>query len=193
MQRSATPFHLIIAFILYFFAYSSVHAASGDDNPEPPVFSHAGGFYSSDIELNLSHPHPDAIIYYTLDGSIPDSNSLIWNNSLTISDRSGEPNVFSMIPTNPITTGIRRWDEPNGLVRKATVIRAAAYLNDTFSETVTHTYFVFDTDFNAFEVPVISINTNEENLFDDEIGIYVPGVHYETGNGWTGNYYQRGR
>ena len=35
-------------------------------------YSHAPGEYDEDIYLEITSPHPDAEIYFTLDGSIPD-------------------------------------------------------------------------------------------------------------------------
>ena len=45
---------------------------------EPPVFSQEGGFYTEafDLTLELAADHPDALIYYTLDGSDPDPENL---------------------------------------------------------------------------------------------------------------------
>jgi hypothetical protein len=52
------------------------------------------------------------------------------------------------------------------------VVRALA-VQDGFlpSETVTHTYFINQ----KYQLPVVSLSTNPENFFDDEIGIYVKG------------------
>jgi hypothetical protein len=44
---------------------------------EPAVeFSQAPGFYTEPFDVTLSSPDPEAQIYYTLDGSIPESNNL---------------------------------------------------------------------------------------------------------------------
>lgn len=43
---------------------------------EPPVFSHAGGWYTDEFMLELSHNHPDAVILFTLDGSRPCMDNL---------------------------------------------------------------------------------------------------------------------
>lgn len=42
----------------------------------PVSFSQEGGFYTDSFLLSLSHPSPGAVIYYTLDGSEPDSANL---------------------------------------------------------------------------------------------------------------------
>ncbi len=47
-------------------------------------FSIAGGFYSSGTELTLSTNDPTAEIRYTIDGSLPNENSPIYNNAFTL-------------------------------------------------------------------------------------------------------------
>jgi hypothetical protein len=52
-------------------------------------------------EIVLSHPEQDLVkIYYTLDGSIPDANSLLYNPSATYF----QPDLSKPIPVNkPVT------------------------------------------------------------------------------------------
>jgi hypothetical protein len=38
-------------------------------------------------------------------------------------------------------------------------------------------------------IPVISILSDQEHLFDNQSGIYVPGIYHQLGNSWTGNYF----
>lgn len=47
-------------------------------------FSIEGGFYSSGTELTLSTDDPSADIRYTIDGSLPNQNSPIYNNAFTL-------------------------------------------------------------------------------------------------------------
>ncbi len=47
-------------------------------------FSIEGGFYSSGTALTLSSNDPTAEIRYTVDGNLPDQNSSIYNNALTL-------------------------------------------------------------------------------------------------------------
>ena len=47
-------------------------------------FSHPAGYYDEDFLLTLSVPHPEATIYFTLDGHLPDSSSgVIYNQPLS--------------------------------------------------------------------------------------------------------------
>ena len=54
------------------------------------------------------------------------------------------------------------------------------------SSIITHTYFINEN----ITLPVISISTDPENLWNDEIGIYCIGTNGITGYGVTANYWQ---
>jgi uncharacterized repeat protein (TIGR02543 family) len=51
-----------------------------------PVVSHPGGLYSAAFNLTMTSGSQDDTIYYTLDGSIPDKNSYIYNSPINISE-----------------------------------------------------------------------------------------------------------
>ncbi|MCP5053955.1 MAG: hypothetical protein GY940_42700, partial [bacterium] len=56
------------------------------------------------------------------------------------------------------------------------VLRARAFGSDSLgSAVVTHTYFIDET----FTLPVVSIATNPDNFFDEDIGIYEKGKNAE--------------
>jgi hypothetical protein len=156
------------------------------------TLSHYPGFYFDNFWLELSNPEPETTIYYTLDGSEPDTASLLFEGPILITDRSDEDNQHSMIPTNFISGG-RGWVEPAGKIAKATVIRAISFKDGYMKgPVVSATYFVFPEGRSRYSMDVISISTNHEFLFSDSIGIYVPGNSYVEGRGNTGNYIQRG-
>ena len=50
----------------------------------PPIFSTKTGFFSEAQTITLSHSNPEAKIYFTLDGSEPSENSLVYTDPLTI-------------------------------------------------------------------------------------------------------------
>ena len=160
-----------------------------------PVFSHAGGFYEQELEIEITSPVPNAKIYYTLDGSEPDpihneKNTYEYTGPIHLKDRTPEENVWSTIPTNNNVES-RFWSPPTTKVPKATAIRAAKFIDDWKSETVTHTYFVRQ----AYTLPVIALTTDGSNFFHKEKGIYVAGVHHDPNAekpDQTGNYYQTG-
>ncbi|MEM8891523.1 MAG: chitobiase/beta-hexosaminidase C-terminal domain-containing protein, partial [Bacteroidota bacterium] len=47
-------------------------------------FSLDGGFYSNSVDVSMSSSDPDAQIYYTLDGSEPQTNDLAYTSSINI-------------------------------------------------------------------------------------------------------------
>jgi len=109
---------------------------------EPSEFSLPAGFYSGTQTVTLSHPHPDAVIRYTLDGSIPTPVSESYTAPLDLS----------------VTT----------------VLRVRPFAPDQLPGPVlTRTYFIDE----ESTLPVFSISTDPENLWDDEIGIYVDGTN----------------
>ena len=155
-------------------------------------FSRKPGFYSGSISLSLSHPDPEAIIYYTLNGSLPDEGSTQYTSALQLADRSDEENQLSLIPTNFIT-GYREWKEPDDKVAKITIIRAVAIKQGASSPVRSASYLVFPEGEDRYSLDVVSLITEFDNFFSDETGIYVPGDNYVEGNPSTGNYFQRGR
>jgi len=50
----------------------------------PPVFSHLGGKYNVPIELMIINSLPNSTIYFSLDGSLPDNNSSLYTEPITI-------------------------------------------------------------------------------------------------------------
>ncbi|ORX67730.1 hypothetical protein BCR32DRAFT_250394 [Anaeromyces robustus] len=167
---------------LLLLAFASSKAINEEENILLPKFSLASGFYDEPIELEIKTSNPEAIIYYTTDGSIPNENSTIYEKPILLKNKSYEDNVYSNItnvePSNDYV--------PSKKVKKANIIRAIAKLpnsNNTNSTTTTSviskTYFVgMNKKELYFDFPVISLITDPYNLFDYEYGIYVLGkVH----------------
>ncbi|WP_280769724.1 CotH kinase family protein [Salipaludibacillus daqingensis] len=158
-----------------------------------PIFSLPGGFYDNEFDLEITSPIEEGAIYYTLDGSVPDpvnnaEHTIEYTEPITIDDNSDEESVLSNIPTNFIEDR-RGWNEPGEDQDKGTVVRALIVdEDDSPSNVTTQSYFVNI----SSTLPVFSLSTNPDNFFDDEIGIYIPGMNYEDSDG-TGNFEQRGR
>jgi len=111
-------------------------------------FSKPGGFYEDEIVLTLTHEDSDAQIYYTLDGSDPTTESILYEGEIKIPQKSNE----------------------------ATVIRARAFkAGFPSSNIVTNSYFVEKGIHTKYDIPVLSIVTDPDNLFDYRKGIYVAG------------------
>lgn len=166
---------------------------------QPPVFSKAGGFYKDKFTLELTTSE-DAIIYYTLDGSEPTEDSLVYDGFIEVeeqiisSNNSAQIITEGTIPEIPISFiqtasdelyeewGYKRyrWYPPAGDFKRAVVVRAKAFKEGTLpSQIATQTYFIDDNIDQRFDLPVISITTNKENLFDYEKGIYTLGEAFD--------------
>lgn len=134
-------------------------------------FSHASGYYTNSFLLKIRFiAGSDDVIYYTLDGSIPNTSSNVYGSEILLEDMS-ENGVF-----------------------KATVVRACSYV-DTLrtSEIINATYLITQEGSERFTMPVISLITDPENFFNYNIGIYVAGVNYDPSDpNWSGNYYMSG-
>lgn len=185
--------------------------------PAPVAFSHVPGVHHQPFNLALSHPDPSAVVIYTLDGSEPDiANlagtayqfrafynsgpmvdrtiaSLTYQAPIPVVDRSPQPNQISLIATtadgNPTYL-------PVAPVRKATVVRARAYVNGRSGPTSAATYFISSGGGLNDPFPLVSVMFDEDGFFDYRNGIYVAGVDHVTSSGgriceW-GNFYRRG-
>ena len=138
----------------------------------PPKFSASGGFFAAPFSLELASDDPEAVIYYTLDGSEPDQNSMVYTSPLQITDRSDEKNLYAGLETSALyySSFIKVNDDP---VYKGTVVRAKCCKDNTLSEeTATNTYFIAP----QYSLPVVSVVTDPASLFDEDRGIYVPGT-----------------
>lgn len=162
-------------------------ATPGEDNAEgqvlcgvmldKPAFSKESGFYDDEFLLELSSV-PDTEIYYTLDGSEPDVDSILYEEPIFIGDASQNDNIYAartdLAPSSTYA--------PSEKVDKGTVVRAISYdsKNNAISETVTKSYFVgFSRKEEYASLPIISLVSDPDNLFDPEYGIYTNGVAME--------------
>jgi len=103
------------------------------------------GFYDSPLEIVLSTTNGEQNIFYTLDGSDPDSTSQKYSVPISID--------------------------------KTTVMRAGTSQKNLIpSPVLTKTYFVNE----SKDLPVISVVTDPNNLWDYNDGIYVKGPNAET-------------
>ncbi len=141
-------------------------------------FSRESGFYEEPFELRLTAPFGTEI-YYTLDGSEPDENAILYTTPIFVDDATSHPNVYSMrtdMADNP------KYKLPDYPVDKCTVVRAAYRDADgNFGKVRTESYFVgYEGRTGYQDMNVVSIVTAPKNLFDYDTGIYVLGRKYET-------------
>ena len=142
--------------------------------------SHPSGMSISPLEVSMTTLHPHNQIYYTLDGVEADEDGMKYEKALVIDDISGRENRFAgqadggYIPGNKIS--------------KATILRARVFSEGCpAGDEVFRTYFINPDGRLNYPVPVISLITEGDNLFDEESGIYVKGRSYnfmKTGKSW---------
>lgn len=144
---------------------------------EEPVFSAESGFYGEPFELTLAAKENE-IIYYTLDGSEPTTDSIRYEGPISIEDACRRENLYAartdLSPTNGYT--------PPDQVDKATVVRAVScsLTEHAVSNIATKVYFVgFETKPEYDGYPILSLVSGPSNLFDEETGIYGNGAALE--------------
>ncbi len=147
---------------------------------KPVEYSVPAGNYAEDIYLELTTEEEHAVIYYTLDGSIPSEESMQYDGSgMFIGNRTWEENRYTSVWCSP-----NDWDGQEGFSYnpnpqyKATVVRTRLYFPDEkrWSEDVwTNTYLIGA----GYALPIVSLSVDEADLFDESTGICVPGEEYQ--------------
>ena len=160
----------------------------------PLTFSKEPGYYDAPFYLSILGGGKNTI-HYTLDGSEPTINDPIFDSSrpLYIEDATNHPNVYSA--RTDTSAGLQQdiitqystafpyigYTVPAYPVDKCTIIRASLF-NPAGNclDSITGTYFVGFQDKNVYrDIYMASIVTAPENLFDNDIGIYVLGNTFE--------------
>lgn len=143
--------------------------------PDTLQFSLPGGFYEEEISLSLrAGDHTN--IYYTLDGSTPDERAEKYKGPILLSNKSGQDIGFANYDTQQIDTGYVPSTNLSGVVVRAIAIDKGGKKSDV----VTRSYYIGMQDNSAFrDLPVVSLTTAPDNLFDYFDGMYVSGVSYE--------------
>ncbi len=176
----------------------------------PPVFSHKGGFYTEEFDLQMFCKEGETI-YYTLDGSVPSTDSELYGEAIRIRDVSENKNVWSMredVSAGFLDKASTGYEVPNYQLDKCVVLRAVSVDEEgNRSPVASATYFVgFDQKEGYRGMNILSILTEPDNLFDYDKGIYVMGSIYDSSKEydstqwysdlwwwWNANYKQSGR
>lgn len=141
-----------------------------------PLFSVEGGFYDEEFLLALSAPNGNEI-YYTLDGSDPrwSDSAVQYTDEILIYDNNNDSNKISALEN--IT--LMEYKAPDFSVDKGIVVRAVCKnKKGEFGNVKTNNYYISKTAAYYKDMKVISITTDNDNLFDDISGIYVIGQEY---------------
>lgn len=153
------------------------------------IFSKQSGFYEDVFELELTAE--SGTIYYTLDGSIPDKNSIKYSKPILITDATDNDNVYAMrtdASAGFYTEEIAKYssDDPGYTapaykIDKATVVRAVIQNElGQYSDVQTESYFIGFSHKSGYEgMKVLNLVMEPSDLFDYETGIYVTGKAYD--------------
>ena len=200
-----TKFFTLSCAILFLFSCSTDEPRYDNNltvsGGEDIAASHNSAFYLGPFELTLRPKYDSLDIRYTLDGSYPDETSLLYTGPISIVEHPSKKDKISDIPTTPMEGKWQlehfKWKQPTN-VPLATTIRYRCYnvYGDPVGKPYTQTYFVGNDHIHDFGV--VSLITEKESLFDEEDGIFVPGIRYSpekwTDDWWPpGNYRMQGR
>lgn len=163
----------------------------GQAEEEKVSFSASGGFYETSFSLSLECLSSLHHVRYTTNGTTPDASSRLYEQPLWLdSSLYSHSNIYTIL-TSPEDL----FYLPDS-VQHCIVIRAAVFdENDScVSKTFTNSYMIKSLGCDSHGLPVVSLCADSLDLFDNETGIFVPGIHYDPLDpNWTGNYYQEGR
>ncbi len=140
-----------------------------------PNLSYESGFYVEPIEVQLTNTQNGVNYHYTLDGSEPTTTDPVFPTSLLIEDISENEDNISLIPTTPSTApDWFKWFPPMGNVFKGTNLRVKGFSETGIAhKSVTRNFFVNEEIFSKFDIPVVAISVDPDDLFSPSSGIYA--------------------
>ena len=149
------------------------------ENLAVPELSVKSGVYRDDFYLSIEAAE-GVQIYYTLDGSVPGPEDILYTEPLYICDASPSANRY----VSRTDLSCRPYHIADVAVDKATIVRAAACAEDgRRSRTVTGVYYVDGGsgigEKYGGDVATLSVVGDPEGLFGYEDGIFVLGKSYD--------------
>lgn len=165
---------LVLSSVLLLFVFGIFSWMNNRYESPVPVPSVQGGYYEDSFLLELEAP-VHGTIYYTTDGSMPTTDSLVYEGGILIENRTDQPNRINAVQN--IVPDWKNYTPDPKPVKKGTVIRAV-YVNHMglASDVLTQTYFV------GIEPPSRGLTLSLAFEFDDffgDNGIYVTGKEYD--------------
>lgn len=186
----------ILVTIIVFVSCSALNDKSEKTEYEGITFSHDSGHYKDEFKLKLSSSKKQATILYTLDGSLPikgNKTTFEYKNPIPLKEIKISKQDLSYIPTTtqPEKPNYETWLTPKKTYNKGITVRSQLIFHNGLKNTVvTKTYFV---DGLKPKLPEIYLTIDKGALFDNDTGIYVPGINQIEGKKYTGNFFKRGK
>ena len=169
---------------------------------DPPVFTLAPGFYPGPVVVDASHDDAGVVLRFTTNGRAPEADDGLWSGPLSLTSASWRAGPLSLLRTTPVEGDSRGygWFSPIGDVPKARVIQVRAEKPGHLpSEAIGGTWWLGEGFSGRHKLPVVSLQIDSNDFFDNRRGIYVPGRLYDLGgfgsDAWGrphANYFQRG-
>jgi hypothetical protein len=81
-----------------------INSLGGTPALAPPALTPAPGIFTNEVTLTLQPPDPNAALYYTLDGSLPTTNSILYNGPFNLTSSAlVTANAFEANYVNSVT------------------------------------------------------------------------------------------
>lgn len=151
-----------------------------------PELTHRSGFYESPVPVNAIPAEQGAIVRFTLNGDIPSENSPVLTTPIWMTDREGDADVLSLIPTATAGDGYWEWSGPPEFpVFKINTLRVRAFKEGHLpSPTVSASYLVGEDIHSRYSLPIVSIQSDYDSLFNSETGLFVAENYFNRGDDW---------
>lgn len=137
---------------------------------DEPELSHKSGFYNNPFVLSIVNDISSQT-RYTTDGTEPSIHSDLYEKSgILVYDKTNEGTSLSNIPTSS------SWKPPLTPISQSFILKTRNFRKGWYpSKAKTSVYFI-NNNFNFdHKIPVLSIITSPNNLFDESQGIYIHG------------------
>lgn len=161
-------------------AESNQEAEAFEGLTEKPDFSQKPGFHEDEFELELIPPHPDAQIYFTLDGSYPTTDDKKYEGPIELEELEKQGGELADIPI-----GIH--DHPGhpdyeDFFHGHTIRAIAKRPNFKESYDKSGTFFITPEGRDRYSMPVVSFQLAKDSILGEERGIHAIGDDPEDPN-----------
>ena len=138
-------------------------------NTPTPGTSNKGSIFAQD---RLAPPTPSS------DGGVFEKGSII---ELSVNKPTGSILKYTTDGSTPTLSNGKESETGRFIINKTTVLRFACYMNGILPSPVVTRSFIFKN--HDYYLPVLSVVTNPDHLFDDYIGVYCSGKNGFKGSG----------